>query len=306
MSAQTATTNPTRVIHKRRRTWRYYAGHITERSLTYLLAGALAFFAAVPFLWTISTSFKSGSAQVLAMPPQWIPNPLHPENYVSIWQGWSGVMPFQRWLRNTMELTAWNLFGEIFFGACAGYGFARFRFRGRQLLFTLMLSGMLLPWASRVVPTYVLFARLRWTDTYLPLILPNWFGGAYLVFLFRQYFVSIPKELDEAAKLDGAGSFAILWKVILPLAKPIIATAAILVFMGNWNSWLGPLIYLRSVNKLTLAVGMRWFAIQGYSGVNKEPAIAAFGIMMSLPIIVLFFIAQRHFVRGIRLSVSKG
>lgn len=293
-------------LFKRRRTWAWYAGHYFERAMIYGIAVMFAFFAALPMLWTISTSLKSGADQVLAMPPQWIPNPIHWENYISIWKGWAGVMPFQRWLRNTVELTTWNIFGEIFFSACAGYGFARFRFRGRQLLFTVMLSGMLLPWAVRVVPTYVIFARLKWTDTYLPLILPEWFGGAYLTFLFRQYFVTIPKELDESAKLDGAGAWQILWHIILPLSRPILATAGILVFMSNWNNWLGPMIYLRSLHKLTLAVGIRWFQLQGYSGVNKEPAMAAFALMMALPVIVVFFLAQRHFVRGIRVSVSKG
>ena len=290
---------------RRRHTWRYYAGHVGERTIIYSIAAFFALFAAIPMIWTISTSLKSGADQVLAMPPQWIPNPIHWENYISIWKGWAGVMPFQRWLANTVQLTLLNVFGEIFFSACAGYGFARFRFRGRQLLFTIMLSGMFLPWAVKVVPTYVIFARLHWTDGYLPLILPAWFGGAYLTFLFRQYFVTIPKELDESAKLDGAGSLRILWSIILPLSRPIIATAAILVFMSNWNNWLGPMIYLRSLNKLTLAVGMRWFQLQGYTGVNKEPALAAYSLMMALPVIMVFFVAQRYFVQGIRMTVSK-
>lgn len=295
----------TPVVAKRRHSWQYFVAHGSERAMIYLVAVIFAVFAAVPFIWTVSTSLKSGADQVMAIPPQWIPNPLHWENYISIWKGTGGVFPFQRWLRNTVELTTWNLFGEIFFSACAGYGFARFRFHGRQLLFTLMLSGMLLPWATRVVPTYVIFARLHWTDTYLPLILPHWFGGAYLTFLFRQYFVTIPREMDESAKIDGAGSLRILWSIIIPLSRPIMATAAILVFMSNWNNWLGPLIYLRSLNKLTLAVGMRWFQLQGYSGANKEPAMAAYSLMMALPVIVVFFIAQRYFVQGMRISVSK-
>jgi multiple sugar transport system permease protein len=288
-----------------RRTLRRRVSRFAERTLLYVVAAAFAISAAVPFLWTLSTSLKSGSDQILAMPPQLIPRPAHWANYVSLWQGYAGVFPFQRWLWNSIQLTGLNLIGEIAFGAAAGYGFARFRFRGRSFLFTVMLSGMLLPWAVRIVPTYMMFARLRWTNTFLPLILPNWFGGAYLTFLFRQYFVSIPRELDDAAKIDGAGSFGVLRHVILPLAKPILATAAIFVFMHNWNNFIGPLIFLRSVDKLTLAVGMRWFQLQGYTGAAKEAPMAAYAVLMALPVIVLFFSAQRYFVQGVQLSVSK-
>ncbi len=163
----------------------------------------------------------------------------------------------------------------------------------------------MLPWVVRIVPTYLLFFRLGWINTYLPMILPHWFGGAFLTFFMRQYFVTIPKDLDDAAEIDGAGSVQIFFKIMLPLAKPAIATAAILVFNHNWNMFFEPLIYLHDINKFVLAVGLRWYQIQGFTGGAKEPLLSAFALIMSAPTILLFFTAQRYFVQGIRLSASK-
>jgi multiple sugar transport system permease protein len=277
-----------------------------KRAIVYLIAIVIGLTAALPFVWTISTSLKDGR-EVLAIPPRWIPKELHWENYSTVVniEFMPGQKLFRRWLANSGLLVLLNEFGEIIAACAVGYGFARFNFRGKNVLFTLMLSGMLLPWVVRIVPMYLLFYRLHWIDTYLPLILPNWFGGAYLSFFMRQFFVTIPKDLDDAAEIDGASSIQIFFRIMLPLAKPAIATAAILVFNHNWNNFFEPLIYLNSIEKFVLAVGLRWYQIQGFIGGPKQPLVSAFALIMAAPTILLFFSAQRYFVQSIQLSASK-
>jgi ABC-type glycerol-3-phosphate transport system permease component len=276
------------------------------RALVYGLAIAVGLTALLPFVWTVSTSLKDGT-QVLAIPPTWIPDPIRWENYSTVVniEFMPGQRLFPRWFGNSTLIVLANIAGEILFAAAAGYGFARFRFPGKNVLFTLMLAGMMLPWVVRIVPLYLLFYNLGWLDTYLPLILPNWFGGAYLTFFMRQYFVTIPKDLDDAAEIDGAGTIAIFMRIMIPLAKPAIATAAILVFTSNWNNFFEPLIYLNSIEKFVLAIGLRWYQIQGFSGGAKQPLVSAFALIMAAPTILLFFTAQRYFVQGIKLSASK-
>jgi multiple sugar transport system permease protein len=277
-----------------------------KRAIVYLIAIVIGLTAALPFVWTISTSLKDGR-EVLAIPPRWIPKELHWENYSTVVniEFMPGQKLFRRWLANSGLLVLLNEFGEIIAACAVGYGFARFNFRGKNVLFTLMLSGMLLPWVVRIVPMYLLFYRLHWIDTYLPLILPNWFGGAYLSFFMRQFFVTIPKDLDDAAEIDGASSIQIFFRIMLPLAKPAIATATILVFNHNWNNFFEPLIYLNSIEKFVLAVGLRWYQIQGFIGGPKQPLVSAFALIMAAPTILLFFSAQRYFVQSIQLSASK-
>jgi ABC-type glycerol-3-phosphate transport system permease component len=289
-----------------RRQWRFVLRRIALRTIAYLVAIAFGLTALLPFLWTISTSLKDGT-QVLAIPPSWIPDPAHWENYTTVvnLEFMPGQKLFVRWLGNSTLIVLLNLFGEIVCACAAGYGFARFRFPGKNLLFTLMLASMMLPWVVRIVPMYLLFYQLGWLNTYLPLTIPNWIGGAYLTFFMRQYFVTIPKDLDDAAEIDGANSVHIFLRIMLPLAAPAIATAAILVFSSNWNNFFEPLIFLNDIEKFVLAVGLRWYQIQGFSGGAKQPLVSAFALIMAAPTILLFFAAQRYFVRGIKLSASK-
>jgi multiple sugar transport system permease protein len=191
------------------------------------------------------------------------------------------------------------------FAAISAYGFSRFRFRLRKLMFILMLSQVVIPGMVRMLPLYMMFSRLGWTDSYLPLTLPNWFGGMFLTFLFYQYFSTIPMSLDESAKLDGANSLDIFLRIILPLSKPILATAAVMVFMFNWNNFLGPFIYLNDIEKYTLSVGLKYFRDSAYSGMTKQPLLAAYAVIMATPVILIFFFFQRYFVQGIQLSASK-
>jgi multiple sugar transport system permease protein len=289
---------------RKRRPSRYVFLKSSWRTAIYLAAFAIMAVSVLPFLWTLSTSFKQGW-QVMEIPPRLLPDTLFLQNYRSVFEGFGGLLPVGNWLRNSVFLSVVNIFGEVLFAAVAGYGFARFRFRGRNLMFIAMLASAVVPQMVRLLPQYLLFAKVGWTNTYAPLILPNWFGGVFLTFLFRQHFVTIPRDLDDAARVDGASNLKIFTSIMLPLSKPVLATAAILVFFHNWNDFIGPFIYLHSQEKYTLAVGLRFIQASGYTGSNKEPLLAAYAMLMALPLITVFFAFQRYFVRDLQLSASK-
>jgi multiple sugar transport system permease protein len=273
-------------------------------SIVYLIASVIVVVSILPFLWTLSTSLKTGS-DVSSIPPKLIPNPVYFQNYINVFKGFGGTLPFASWVQNSIVLTLVNVVGEIVFAAITAFGFSRFRFRLRKVFFIVMLSSAVLPGMVRMLPVYMMFSRMGWTNTYLPLTLPNWFGGMFLTLLFYQYFCTIPMSLDESAKLDGANSLDIFVRIILPLSKPILATAAVLTFMFNWNNFLGPFIYLNDIDKYTLSVGMKYFRDSAYSGMSKQALLAAYAMIMAVPVIIIFFIFQRYFVQGIQLSASK-
>jgi multiple sugar transport system permease protein len=242
---------------------------------------------------------------VNSIPPKLIPDPVFSQNYINVFKGFGGLLPFGTWVKNSIFLSSVNVVGEILFSAIAGFGFSRFRFRLRRLMFVLMMSTIVVPGMVKMLPQYMMFSRWGWTNSYLPLTIPNWFGGMFLTFFFYQYFSTIPLSLDESAKLDGANSLDIFFRIILPLSKPIIATAVVLTFMFNWNSFFGPFIYLNDINKYTLAVGLKYFRDSAYTSISKEPLIAAYAIIMATPVVIIFFAFQRYFVQGIQLSASK-
>jgi len=275
-----------------------------NRGSIYVIASIIVVVSILPFLWTLSTSLKTGS-DVMSIPPKLIPERLFVQNYINVFKGFGGTLPFGAWLKNSILLTSVNVVGEILFAAIAGFGFSRFRFRLRRLMFIVMMSSIVVPGMVRMLPVYIMFSRLGWTNSYLPLTLPNWFGGVWLTFFFYQYFCTIPLSLDESAKLDGANSLDIFRLIILPLSRPILATAAVLVFMFNWNNFLGPFIYLHDIKKFTLAVGLQYFRGSAYSGMSKEPLLAAYAMLMAAPVVIIFFFFQRYFVQGIQLSASK-
>jgi multiple sugar transport system permease protein len=192
------------------------------------------------------------------------------------------------------------MIGVLFSASLAGFGFARMRFPGRGPLFILVLATMMLPEIVTQIPSYLLFRTVGWIDTFLPLIVPAFLGGgAFNIFLCRQFFLSIPVELDEAARIDGASTWQIYTRVILPLSQPVLATVAVFTFMNNWNAFLGPLIYLNSLENMTLAVGLR--AFQGLRGTEWNLMMAAAAVMM-IPVLIVFFAAQRYFIEGIVTS----
>jgi ABC-type glycerol-3-phosphate transport system permease component len=263
-----------------------------------LLPGALIFI--LPLLWMVSTALKDPK-QIFVYPPQWIPNPVKFSNF---WEGWNAYLPFNLFLRNSLIITTNNIIGNLFSCCLAAYAFARLRARGKNIFFMLVLATMLLPNEVTVIPQYVLFTRLGWNNTWLPLMVPPWLGWPFFIFLLRQFFMSIPHDLDEAARLDGASSWRILWSIILPLAKPALATVVIFAFIGNWNNFLYPLIYIRDMKKQVLAVGLNMF--RGQYGQVDFHYMMAVSLIVLLPVLIVFFIGQRLFVQGIALTGIKG
>ncbi len=284
----------------------YRTAQIVGRIVLYTLAVAIAVTSVAPFLWTISTALKDG-LQVISYPPKWIPNPAYPQHFLDVirMEFMPGQKLFIRWFGNTVFVSVVATLGEVLSCAAAGYGFARFRFKGREPLFMLMMASTLLPWVVRIVPLYMMFSKLKWIDTYYPLTVPYFFGGVTFTFLFRQYFTTIPKHLDDAAKIDGASSMGIFFRIILPLSRPIFATAGILAFLSNWNRFLEPLIFLSRSDLFVLGVGLRWFQLQGTTGGSKEPWMASYALLMAIPVLIIFFFCQRYLVQGIALSASK-
>ena len=279
--------------------------HILGRGLLYALAIGASILFMIPFFWTISSSLKT-AGELFIYPPTWLPESPQFQNYAEVFE----LVPFGLWTLNTVLVALVSTFGAVLSAAVVAYGFARFRFPGRDILFVITLSTMMLPVEVTLIPLYLLFSKIRWLDSFKPLIVPSFFGGsAFLIFLLRQFIMTIPKDLDEAARIDGAGYLRIFWQIIIPLTVPALATAAILTFMGNWNEFLQPFLFLTSDEKYTLAIGIKYFqnvASQADSMEHKEHLLMAASVMMTAPIILLFFVAQRYFVRGIVMSGIKG
>lgn len=262
-----------------------------------LCFGAALF--SIPFLWTVSTALKTNE-QVFAVPPQWIPNPVQWANFRSAWT----ELPFLTFVTNTVIITIISVIGQVFSASLVAYGFARFKFRGRNALFYLMLSTMMLPSQVTMIPVFLLWREMNLIDTFAPLIVPAFFGGgAFTIFLLRQFFLTVPRELDEAAMLDGASPFGIWWRILLPLSRPALITVVLFSFLGHWDDFMGPLIYLNSMEKYTVSIGLRMF--QDMFGTQLELLMAA-SLIHILPTIVLFFVAQRYFIKGIALTGLKG
>jgi multiple sugar transport system permease protein len=258
----------------------------------YVLVIAGAIVLTVPLLWLISTSFKD-TTLIFSFPPQWIPDPIAWRNYVEIWT----VLPFATFLKNTMVLTSINIVGGVLSASFVAFGFARMRFPGRDILFIILLGTLMLPSQVTLIPQFVLFRVLGWLDSFKPLTVPVFFGGSpYYVFLLRQFYMRLPLALDDAARIDGCSSFGIYWRIVLPQSKPVLGVLAIFSFLGNWNGFFLPLIYLNSMEKYPLALGLMLFRGMNYTQWNF---LMAGSVIMSLPCIVVYFVAQRYFVQGI-------
>ncbi|GAB4321633.1 MAG: carbohydrate ABC transporter permease [Candidatus Sumerlaeia bacterium] len=253
----------------------------------------------IPLVWMVSSSLKT-PAQVFQTPMVWIPRPPQWDNYAAVFR----TMPVLLYTRNTVLITLLCTIGYLVSGSLVAYAFSRLRWPGRDVWFFLLLSTMMLPPQVTIVPLYVLFRELHWINTYKPLIVPSYLTGwPFFIFLMRQYFLTIPGELTEAAKVDGAGHLRIYWSVILPLAVPALATVGIFSFLLHWNDFFGPLIYLVDEAKFTLALGLMTFASKHP---NEWSILMAVNIIMLLPTLVVFFVCQRYFVEGITLTGTKG
>lgn len=261
-----------------------------------LCLGALVF--ATPLFWTVSAALKSAQEYAQA-PERLIPDKPAWDNFPKAWT----ALPFTQFVLNTIFITLVATAGTVLSSSLVAYGFARFKFFGSGFFFALMLATMMLPYQVTMIPVFMIWRELRAIDTFFPLTVPSFLGSAFFVFMLRQFFLGIPRELDEAAMLDGAGHFRIWWSVILPLAKPALATVAIFSFFGHWDSFEAPLIYLNSPEKYTVSIGLRMF--QDTFGGNFELVMAA-SLIHILPTILIFFFAQRYFVQGIAISGLKG
>lgn len=277
----------------------------TKRVLTWMVMGLVYLVLALtaismifPFYWMIATSLKT-EARVFAFPPEWIPNPPILESYQYIFN----ELPFTTYIFNSVKVSLLATFGIVLSSSLAAYAFARIRFGGREPLFILTLAALMIPAQVTMIPLYVVMTRIGWVDTHLPLIAPAYFGSAFGIFLMRQYFMTIPQELNDAAKIDGCSHFGVYWRIMLPLAKAVIATLALLSFMGSWNDLLGPVIYLYTEKLFTLPLALTRFRGQYYT---QWAYMMAGATVSLLPILVVFLFTQQYFVRGVVLSGLKG
>jgi multiple sugar transport system permease protein len=267
-------------------------------ALAYLLLVLTAISMIFPFYWMVATSLKT-EARVFAFPPEWIPNPPILDGYRYIFT----ELPFAVYIFNSLKVSLLSTLGIVLSSSLAAYAFARVRFRGREPLFLITLAALMIPGQVTMIPLYVVMTRIGWVDTHWPLIAPAYFGSAFGIFLMRQYFMTIPQELNDAAKIDGCSHFGVYWRIMLPLAKAVIATLALLSFMGSWNDLLGPVIYLYTENLFTLPLALTRFRGQYYTQWANMMAGATISV---LPILVVFLFTQQYFVRGVVLSGLKG
>ena len=272
--------------------------------ITYLLLALGAAMVLVPFWWMVKTSLTA-QTRLFEFPPQLFPDPVVWRNYIEAWNALP--VSFTRFTANTIFITILAMTAEILTCSIVAYGFARFRFPGRNFLFILMLSTMMLPGVVTLVPTFILWRELRLIDTYDPMTLGAWFAwGPSYIFLLRQFFLTLPKEIEEAARLDGANTFQIFWHIMLPLVKPALLAISVLSFIGNWNNFMGPLIYLNSGEKYPLIMALKFFE----QSLSKEAPLfhymMAMTTMMSFPLLMLYFFMQRTLIEGITAGAVKG
>jgi ABC-type glycerol-3-phosphate transport system permease component len=273
-------------------------GQVTLNILTTLLAIGFMF----PFLWSLFTSLKT-PVEITAFPPSLLPKVPKWGNYAEAWTS----IQFSQFFLNSAIVTVAAVVGTIVSSLLVAYGFARLRFPGREILFLICLSGMMMPAYVTIIPLFLMFRAIHWIDTLKPLIVPSFFGGAFGIFFMRQFIMTIPLELDESALIDGASRLGILIKIIAPNCKTAMAALAVFSFMGSWNNFLGPLIFLNSVEKFTLPLGL-WF-FRSYAGdpnLPKDHLLMAGSIITTLPVLIVFASAQRYFVQGIVMSGIKG
>lgn len=259
-----------------------------------LIAGSIIIL--IPIWWMFSTSLKD-MKEIMKYPPTWYPQEIHWNNYINAWIGAN----FTRYTLNTLFLAFFGVTANVLSNSFIAYGFAKINFPGRKIWFALVLSLMMIPGFVTMIPQYILFTKLGWINTYLPLIVPGFFGSSFFIFLLRQFFMSIPNSLVEAARIDGASHFYIWRKIMVPLAKPAIATVAIFAFTGKWNDFVGPLLYLNSENLYTIQIGLHHFKGQVHTQWNY---LMAASLMALIPVVTIFFIFQNYFIEGMDIAGS--
>ena len=272
------------------------------RGALYALICFGAFIELLPLLWMLSSALKP-TEELFRIPPTWIPSRL-------VWSNFRDgltYMPFDRFFVNTSLIAGITAVGAVLSASLVAFSFARLRWPGRDAFFTLFLTAMMIPDAVRIVPEYALFRALRWVNTFTPLILPAWLAPAYFVFLLRQFMLTIPREMDDAARIDGCSSFRIYWQIMLPMARPALGVVAIYQALGAWNDFFRPLIYIHSKAQFTLALGLELFNNTGTGGAERAwNQMMAVSLVITLPVLVLFFALQRLFIQGIVVTGVKG
>ncbi len=278
---------------------RWHLGARLQAIAVHAVLTVISLLAVLPLLYMFSVSLQT-MPQILKG-TGFIPSPPTLQAYVDVFTH----MPFLLYMKNTLTITSWAVLGAVISNTLGAYGFARFRFPGRDLLFTMLLSTMMLPSVVRLVPTFILFQKLGWMNTFLPLIVPAFFGSPFYIFLLRQFFRGLPEDLFDAARMDGCNELMTLVRIVVPLAKPALATMLIFSAQGSWNDFMGPLLYLKDAKLRTLALGLCAFRSepQGIPSWNNLMAIAMF---MVLPILILFIVFQSYFIEGITMSGIKG
>ena len=263
---------------------------VLRRVLLYIVLILIAVIMVVPFLWIISTSLK--------IPPVWIPDPPQWENYVKLFT----EQPMFQFMLNTIKIVFFVVLGQLFFSSLAAYSFARISFKGRNVVFFFYIATLMVPGQVTMIPTYLMFAKAGLTDNHLALILPAFFS-AFGVFLLRQFFMSLPRELEEAAEIDGCNPFMTYWRIMLPLVVPAMLTLGVFTLMNTWNDYMGPLIYLSSPEKYTMTLGIAYF-----KGVytTQWNLVMAGSIVSVMPILIAYLCAQKYFIEGIAFSGVKG
>jgi len=279
--------------------WTKTRSRIVGDTFDYFALILLSMIVLVPVFWMLSTSLKA-DGEVFLMPPAWIPKKLLWDNFPRALT----FLPFEKYFINTSLVTVGAMIGQFASSPLVAYAFARLKARGKDALFLLVISTMMIPSQVTMIPVFIVFKKLGWVDSFAPLIVPNFFGSAYFIFLLRQFFSTISPELDDAARIDGCGYFGIFSRIILPLSKPALATMVIFTFMWNWNDFMSPLIYLSSNEKWTLALGLSRF--RGMYGMTAWNLLMAASLVTVLPCVTLFFFAQRYFIQGIVITGVKG
>jgi len=278
--------------------WILLTGQILGKTVLHLVVATGAFFFMLPLAWMISTSLKQG-AYVFRMPPVWIPPKFIWSNYVIPWT----MQKFSYFYRNTAIICTCCVLGTMCASTIVAYAFARLRFPGRGIVFLTVLASLMLPGQVTLIPQYVLFSRLNWVDTWFPLIVPTSLGSPFHIFLLRQYFMTISRELDDAAKIDGCNLLGIFLRIILPLSRPVLGVVGIFELMYWWNNFFTPLIYLNRPERMTISIGLRLFMTRDEGHLEWTMAMTVISV---IPMIIVFFVAQRRFIQGIVISGIKG
>jgi len=296
MAVETTSQQQAPVVGRRERN----IGPIVFKGVIYVLLIGLSLLFLFPFFWMILSALKP-EYQIYQWPPKWFPDPIQWSNFADVFS--NPYLPFEIFIKNTLILEVGMITGRLLSCTLVAYGFARLEAPGRDLLFGILLATLMLPGAVLLIPRFILFSELGWINTFNPLIIPAWFGEAYAIFLMRQFFRTIPKELEESAIVDGANRLQLVFRIMIPLSIPVLTVIGILSFKDIWNDFMGPLLYLNEINKYTVSVGLAYLNGQHDTQMNL---LMAASVTLTMPVLILFFIAQRAFVEGITMTGLKG